>query len=308
MTKNEYYEAKEGLTIEKEEKIDAAYLALMEKKKAYKEEVREYKKIKRMYEEEYKAKKIFLKNDFNGDHKETARLKEKYLSPEEIKQLREKLKLPFYLRNEEIFNMVSHIVGGGLGVIYLLLSVVFCLLRRPGDVLALVSMIVFSLTFIGLYTVSAIYHGLRINLGKRVFQVLDHCTIYLLIAGTYLPVTLLALGHEPYNYIILGVVFALAILGIVLNATMMRKMVVKIISMILYILIGWGIIFFYPWLVEGSLGLSGTVLLIAGGITYTIGSILYGIGSKKRYWHSIFHLFVLGGTLLQSFAILFYVI
>ncbi len=308
MTKIEYYEAREGLTIEEEEKLESARVSLKEKKDEYKKYVRQYHDLKRIYKEEYKAKKTFLVNDFKGTHKEAVRVKEKYLSDDEILLLRSKLKLPFYRRGEEIFNMVSHIVGAGYGVIYLILGIIFSCLYKTGDSLSLVSMILFSLTIITLYSISSIYHGLRINQGKRVFQVLDHCTIYLLIAGTYLPVCLLAITHIPYNYIIFSSVLSLAVLGVVLNATMMRKMVVKVISMILYIAVGWGIIFFYPWLVEGCLGLIGTWLLIAGGLSYTIGSILYGIGSKKRYWHSIFHLFVLLGTLLQSLAILLYVI
>jgi hemolysin III len=142
-----------------------------------------------------------------------------------------------------------------------------------------------------------------------VFQIIDHCTIYVLIAGTYVPVTLLGLAsYQPYNYIILGVVVLLAILGVVLNATMMRKIVVKVISMILYIAVGWGIIFFYPWLIAGPMGMMGTWFLILGGITYTIGSILYGIGSKKRYWHSIFHMFVVLGTVFQFLSVFLFCI
>ena len=167
-------------------------------------------------------------------------------------------------------------------------------------------MIVFSLTMIALYTISAVYHGLYVNRGKRVLQVLDHCTIYLLIAGTYTPYVLLSLSSiAPYHYVFLGGIYLLSILGIVLNATMMRKMVVKVISMILYILIGWSVLPFYPLLVE-SLTLTGTWILIGGGISYTVGSILYGIGSKKKYFHSIFHLFVLLGSLLQYVSILIY--
>ncbi len=203
--------------------------------------------------------------------------------------------------------MVTHIVGGGLSVVGLVLGILFSVLKKPGDVVSLLSMIIFGITSITLYAISSIYHGLHINKGKRVFQVLDHCTIYILIAGTYVPITLIGLAeHMPYNVILLGVVVLLAILGVVLNATMMRKMVVKVISMVLYIAIGWGIIFFYPWLVDGCLGIGGTWLLIAGGITYTVGSILYGIGSKKRYWHSIFHIFVIGGTIFQYLCVLLY--
>ncbi len=309
MTKIEFTEAKKGLSIERDEKIEDSRLQLLEEKKRYLEKKKNYKQSKKLIKQEYAAKKQFLKNDFSGNHEKETKIKEKYLSKEEISELRKKQQLPFYLHSEEIFNMVTHIVGGGLSLIGLILGVVFSLLKKPGEFMPLLSMIIFGVTSITLYAISSIYHGLHINKGKRVFQVLDHCTIYLLIAGTYVPVTLLGLADfTPWNYVILAVVVLLAVLGVVLNATMMRKMPVKVISMILYIAIGWGIIFFYPFLVQGGMGFTGTWLLIGGGITYTVGSILYGIGSKKRYWHSIFHIFVIGGTLLQYLGVFLYCI
>ncbi len=307
MTKTEFREAKKGLSIERDEKIESARQNLVRQKEEYKKKKKAYKISKKICKQEYLAKRQFLRNDFSGNHEKETKVKERYLSQEEITQLRQKQQLPFYLHSEEIFNMVTHIVGGGLSVIGLILGIIFSVLKKPGDVVSLLSMIIFGITSITLYAISSIYHGLHINKGKRVFQVLDHCTIYILIAGTYVPITLIGLAdHMPYNVILLGVVVLLAILGVVLNATMMRKMVVKVISMILYIAIGWGIIFFYPWLVDGCLGIGGTWLLIAGGITYTVGSILYGIGSKKRYWHSIFHIFVIGGTIFQYLCVLLY--
>ncbi len=309
MTKTEYIEAKKGLANEHNQKIEAYQEELLAHKKEYKQQVKEYQRRLKLMKEEYAAKKQFLKNDFSGNHEKETRIKEKYLSADEIAALREKKNLPFYLRSEEIFNMVTHIVGGGLSIIGMVLAIIFSILLHPGDAISLISMIIFGVTSITLYSVSSIYHGLRINRGKMVFQIIDHCTIYVLIAGTYVPVTLLGLAaYQPYNFIILGVVVSLAILGVVLNATMMRKVVVKVISMILYIAVGWGIIFFYPWLIQGPMGAMGTWLLILGGITYTIGSILYGIGSKKRYWHSIFHMFVVGGTVFQFLSVFLYCI
>ncbi len=307
MTKTEFKEAKKGLSIERDEKIESARQNLVHQKEEYKKKKKAYKISKKICKQEYLAKRQFLRNDFSGNHEKETKVKERYLSQEEISQLRKKQQLPFYLHSEEVFNMVTHIVGGGLSVVGLVLGILFSVLKKPGDVVSLLSMIIFGITSITLYAISSIYHGLHINKGKRVFQVLDHCTIYILIAGTYVPITLIGLAeHMPYNVILLGVVVLLAILGVVLNATMMRKMVVKVISMVLYIAIGWGIIFFYPWLVDGCLGIGGTWLLIAGGITYTVGSILYGIGSKKRYWHSIFHIFVIGGTIFQYLCVLLY--
>lgn len=307
MTKTEFIEAKKGLLIDKEEKIENERDNLRKQKEILREQKKEFKRIKKLYNDEYIAKKQFLKNDFLGNHQVETKIKEKYLSIDEIAALREKQKLPFYLRSEEIFNMVTHIVGGGLSFIGMILSVIFTIIYKNSDWLTIISMLVFGVASITLYSISSIYHGLRINKGKSVFQVLDHCTIYILIAGTYFPVTLLGLDNIfPYNIVLLAVVIILATLGVVLNATMMRKKIVKVISMVLYIAIGWGVIGFYPFMVDGNMGFNGTWLLIGGGIAYTVGSILYGIGSKKRYWHSIFHIFVDIGTILQFLSVFLY--
>jgi hemolysin III len=319
MTKSEFLEAKKGLAIEKDEIEENAYDYFREQKKQYreqkrnlrfelKEEKKEYRQNKREAKQDYREKKEYLTNKFQGNRTKDVKVRERYLSDDEIYALRKKNQLPKYTHKEEMFNMITHIVGGGLGVVALIVSIICCALFRPKDATSMVSMIIFSVTMIVLYTNSAIYHGLNINRGKQVFQVIDHCTIYILIAGSYTPVVLLGLPQlSPWHYVLLASVYALAILGVVLNATMMRKKAVKIISMILYIMIGWCIIFFYPWLKE-TLKLGGTWLLIVGGITYTIGSILYGIGSKKKYWHSIFHLFCLGGTISQFLSVLLFAV
>ena len=250
-----------------------------------------------------------LSLQYQKDEAETfERVKEKNLSREEMAVLRKSYRLPFYLRKEEVMNSVTHMVGGGFGVLGLIAGILCSVFFKPGDLECLFSMIFFGITMIALYSISAIYHGLYVNRGKTVFQVLDHCTIYLLIAGTYTPAVVLGLkAIAPWHYVFLGFILALSILGVVLNATMMRKKVVKAISMVLYIAIGWSIIFFYPVLKE-SMGMVGLWLVVGGGIAYTVGSILYGIGSKRRYFHSIFHLFVLLGTILQYFGILFFLV
>ena len=168
-------------------------------------------------------------------------------------------------------------------------------------------MAVYGFSMLFLYTMSSIYHFLGVNKAKKVFQVLDHCTIYILIAGTYVPVCVLMLPSTmPLgSYVILGVVVLLSVLGVVLNATMMQKKAVKIISNLLYLVIGWLIIFFFPWLLD-AVGLAPCLLFLFGGISYSIGAILYGIGRFKRYFHFIFHLFCLAGTILQFVGILLF--
>lgn len=222
--------------------------------------------------------------------------------------MRTKLKdrqLPSYTKGEEIFNMVSHIVGGAIGISATTLLVIFASIRNGSY--AVISSAIFGFTMIVLYTMSSIYHGLRPNLAKKVFQIIDHCSIFLLIAGTYTPFSLCTLREykSSLGWIIFGIIWGLAILGIVLNAIDLKTF--KILSMVLYIGMGWCIVFTGK-LIFQLLGPTGFSLLLAGGISYTIGAVLYGFGKKVRYFHSVFHLFVVFGSILHFFCILFFVI
>ncbi len=223
--------------------------------------------------------------------------------------VREKLSerhLPGYTRGEEIFNMVSHIVGGAVGIVALVLCVVFSAVK--GNVYGVVGSSIYGASMIILYTMSSIYHGLKPDLmAKKVFQVIDHCSIFLLIAGTYTPIALCTLREfDPVTaWIIFGTVWAAAILGITLNSIDIRAF--KTFSAICYLLMGWAIVFAYkalPYLVENG----GMWLLAGGGISYTIGALFYYFFKKKRYMHSVFHLFVVLASILHMFYILFYVI
>lgn len=214
--------------------------------------------------------------------------------------------LPDYTKGEEIFNMVSHIVGGALGVVATTLCVIMAAIHH--NVYGVVGGAIYGGTMIILYTFSSIYHGLKPNLmSKKVFQVLDHCSIFLLIAGTYTPIALCTIRSVSVaaGWWIFGIIWFAAVLGIVLNSIDLKT--TKIFSMICYLIMGWCIIFRVDLLVKG-LSTGGIVLLIAGGVAYTIGAILYGIGKKKRYFHSIFHLFIVAGSLLQFLCILLYVV
>ena len=213
--------------------------------------------------------------------------------------------LPTYTKGEEIFNMTSHIVGGVLGIVATILCVIFASLN--GNVYGIVSGAIYGSSLILLYTMSSIYHGLSPKLfSKKVFQVLDHCTIFVLIAGCYTPVSLCNIREiNPVSgWSIFGFIWALAIIGIILNSIDLKKF--KVFSMICYLLMGWCIIFRLDLLLQ-SVDPVGIALLVAGGIAYTIGAILYGIGKNHKYFHSIFHLFIVLGSLLQFFCILLYV-
>jgi len=213
--------------------------------------------------------------------------------------------LPTYTKGEEIFNMTSHIVGGALGIVAVVLCIIFS--AKHNNVYGIVSSAIYGFSMILLYTMSSIYHGLRPNKAKKVFQVLDHCSIFLLIAGTYTPYCLVTLReyNTALGWTLFGIVWGMAVIGIVLNSVDIKKY--KILSMICYLVMGWCILVRAP-LLPKLLGLPGFILLLAGGVAYTIGAIFYGFGKKKKYIHSVFHMFILLGSVLQFFSILFYVI
>ena len=211
--------------------------------------------------------------------------------------------LPTYTRGEERFHMISHIVGGAIGVAALVLCIVRSALHHNGFGLA--GSIVFGVSMILLYTMSSIYHGLREGTAKKVLQVLDHCTIYVLIAGTYTPILLSAMRPiDPVaSWVLLGVIWALAAVAITLTAIDLHRF--RVFSMICYIGMGWTIIFKVALLIE-AIGWGGFWLILLGGVSYTAGAVLYGMGRTKRYMHSVFHLFVILGSVLHTIAILLY--
>lgn len=211
--------------------------------------------------------------------------------------------LPNYSIGEETMNMVTHIVGGGVGI----LTLALCVLRAidQHNVLGIIGSAIFGFTMIALYTISSIYHGLQQSIGKKVMQVIDHCAIYFLIAGTYTPILLSAFvpRYPMIGWGLLAAEWILVALAATLTAIDLKKY--NIFSMVCYIAMGWGIILFTQQAIE-LLTPHGFYWLLAGGIVYTIGAILYGIGSKVQWMHSIFHIFVVLGSILQAIAILFY--
>lgn len=214
-------------------------------------------------------------------------------------------RLPNYTRGQEIANMVTHIVGGGLGVIILLAAVLLSSFRH--NVWGVVSGSIYGASLICLYTVSSVYHGLKSVTAKKVMQVMDHCTIYFLIVGTYTPIVLCAIRPiaPVAAWIVFGVEWALTALAVVFTAIDHHRY--RVLSMACYIGLGWCVIFILQDTVK-ALGTAGFFWLLAGGIAYTIGAILYGVGAKKPIFHTVFHGFVLLGSILQAVSILFYVL
>ena len=213
--------------------------------------------------------------------------------------------LPTYSKGEEIINMTSHIVGAAFGVVATVLCVVFA--ATHGNGFGVVSGAIYGFTMILLYIMSSIYHGLSPKLkGKKVMQILDHCSIFLLIAGSYTPFALCTLREydEATGWIIFAIIWLVAIIGIVLNSIDLKRY--KIFSMICYLIMGWCIIFKISVLPE-LITWTGFILLLLGGIVYTLGAVLYGVGKKVKYMHCVFHFCILVASVLQFFCILLYV-
>lgn len=213
--------------------------------------------------------------------------------------------LPNYTHGEELFNMISHITGAALGTAALVLCVIMA--ASHNSVFAIVSSAVYGASLIMLYTMSSVYHGLRPNMAKKVMQVIDHCTIYFLIAGTYTPILLCAVRKiSPVtSWILFGIVWGVSMIAAAFTAVDLKKY--SKLSMACYVGIGWCIVLAAKPTYQ-AIGFGGFAFLLLGGILYTVGAVLYGVGKKKRYMHSVFHLFVVAGSILHFFCIFLYVI
>lgn len=208
--------------------------------------------------------------------------------------------LPTYSRGEEIMNMVSHIVGGAMG----LAALPLCLIKAR-DGYDLLGCLIYCLSMIALYTMSSVYHGLRPGMAKKVMQIIDHCTIYLLISGSYSAVLLCGM-RRAYPGLVWGLFvleWGLTVLAVTLTAIDLKRY--NIFSMCCYIGMGWAVIPFWHQAME-VLGKVGFWLLLSGGVAYTLGAVLYGIGKKRKWMHSVFHIFVVIGSALQFLCIYFY--
>ena len=205
---------------------------------------------------------------------------------------------------EEVANVLTH----GAGMIFGIVAIVLLLIAsiRNGNPWAVGSSVVYALSMTLSYVTSTFYHASSHARQKRLLRRFDHSAIYLHIAGTYTPFTLVALRQEGYwGWLLFAIVWIAAVIGVFLSFRKMKK--TDHLKTTCYLAMGWCIIFFIKPTVA-CLGFGGTVFLLTGGVAYTVGAVLYGIGKKKKYIHSVFHLFVLAGSILHFFMILFYVI
>ncbi len=198
----------------------------------------------------------------------------------------------------EIANAVTHGVGAGLGI----WGCVMIILRAiPYGAMAVVGAALYGTSLILLYLASCLYHALRPCKGKHVFRVLDHCSIFILIFGTYIPVSWQLLG-TALGWVMFGIVGAASALGIVLNAVNMTRF--NKLCQILYIVTGWAIVLTGP-IVYKATSLTGMMLLVGGGVLYTIGTFFFR-RDKVPFFHAVWHLFVIGGSIAQYFFVYYY--
>lgn len=207
------------------------------------------------------------------------------------------LKKRKYTLGEEIFNSVSHGVGAGLSIAGTVILIVASAIHT--NAWGVVSSCIYGATLIILYTMSTLYHSLTNEKAKSFFRIMDHNTIFLLIAGTYTPITLYFLGGVT-GWVLFSVVWGAAVFGIIINSVNLEK--ARIPSIFCYLAMGWVIIFAIKPLIESMRPISLTFLVI-GGVLYTLGIIFYAI-KKIKYFHSVWHLFTIAGSVFHYFSIL----
>ncbi len=238
----------------------------------------------------------YLVKELNITKKEADKISttvKKYNKSKNKKKLN--IKIPPYTLGEELFNSISHGFGAALSIVALVLMVI-----KAHGILQETTVTLFGVTMIILYTISCVYHALSPKLeGKKVLRVIDHCNVFLLVYGTYIPISLVGVGGT------LGLILFLAITVIIstgITATSIKIDDTEVLEVICHLLSGWGILFFLGPLSK-TIGTSGIVLLILGGVMYTLGSVLYAIGEKKKYTHSVFHIFCILGTFFHFLCV-----
>ena len=205
---------------------------------------------------------------------------------------------PHYTLKEELINSISHGIGAGLAIASLVLMIV-----KSSTVAEVLCSITFGITMIFLYTISCIYHALSSKLkGKRVLRVIDHCNVFLLVWGTYVPVAILGV-KGIWGYALLAFVTTITIIGIILSCINLDKHQVS--EVVCHLLNGWSITIAFKILLT-NIGSMGVAFLLAGGILYSIGALLYGIGAKKKYMHCVFHFFCLAASICHFLCIYLY--
>ena len=220
--------------------------------------------------------------------------------PQKIKNIT----IPDYTKSEEWWNALTHFLGALFGVVALILNLMITYKKEFAPIF---TGVFYAFTIILMYTISGIYHILPVSDTKRLWRIIDHSTIYLLIIGTYTPIVLVGVrALSPFwGWLIFGIEVGVGLFAIFLNVLDLKKF--STISMGCYILMGWAIVINLRLGIE-ALTPTGFAFVLGGGIVYTIGAILYGIGKKRRYFHTIFHIFSVVATVLQYLGVYLYIL
>lgn len=210
---------------------------------------------------------------------------------------------PVFSKKYLVFNEVLNAITHGIGVVLSIVGLVFLVQKglEYGGAVEVTSYTVYGSTLILLYLSSTLYHSLTFTRARKVFRVIDHCSIFLLIAGTYTPYTLITIGGR-LGAILTSVIWLIALLGVVYKTVWFKK--IQGLSVWLYIAMGWISLFFLNYLYQG-LGTRGFIWLMAGGVSFTVGALFYRLKHVK-YMHVVWHLFVLTGTVCMFFSIYLY--
>ncbi len=215
-----------------------------------------------------------------------------------------------YTLGEEISNSITHGIGSLLSIAALVIMVVVAAIHH--NTIGVVTSAIFGASLIILYTMSTLYHAISNEKAKKVLKVFDHCTIYLLIAGSYTPFTLVALRsiNSAKAWVIFSIVWAIAVFGIVMYAFFKNRF--KVLNIVSYIVMGWVVLIALPEIIQFfkvNNAMAGFYLLLAGGLSYTLGVIFYALQKKNlRYFHTIWHLFVLGGSICHFLSVTLFVL
>ena len=213
-----------------------------------------------------------------------------------------RIDIPQYSHTQDLFNSISHFAGVLIGLVICIIAFVLRFSNNL-DISFFFGLLVFGFSAIVLYLVSGLYHieSTKNETAKKVKRIIDHCTIYVLIAGTYTPICIYIMTIHPIGLALLIIEWALAAVGIVINAIDMKNKCIQALSMFLYLALGWMIMFSGGFTYLPNIPF---IFILVGGIIYTIGSITYGIGHKNLWFHSLFHIFVLLGTLFQTIGVI----
>lgn len=205
----------------------------------------------------------------------------------------------------EIFNSITHGIGALIAIAQLVLLIVRAVILKTGP-LAITSVSLFGALSVLLFTMSCLYHAFLPGTTRNVFQRFDHISIYLLIAGTYTPFALLGVGGT-LGWVIFGIQWGLALIGVVFKSVWFHRY--KAIHLLLYLLMGWSIMFFYPApiILYETIGQWGFLFVLFGGLSYSIGAIFYAL-PITRFNHAIWHFFVIFGNILHFISLFFYVL